>query len=386
MAQHNTTSPSPPEEPASSYTKMDSNDLEAIGARCQFAYCHQLDFLPFRCESCKSSFCLDHRSETAHRCPRAGEWAKNRRQQNTNTSGGATSLPPSSSGGRMLSGLNPTECSQSECKTIVNTIQNTGSRCDNCNRQYCLKHRFREEHDCAKIAALGARQSSSSSAAATSKHLENQAEKFRVGLARLRTWGKGKQESLRSSTGNTTNTGSATTQRGSSSAAAARAPTLAALNTLKRTAKGDTSIPQNKRLYFYVEAQASDTSTTTTTTTTPKPPQSEPQTASLFFSSDWTVGRLLDEATRRMHVVNVNNRAGEKQRLRVYHVRGGRLLGFSEKLGDVSIGSPGSNSSGGGGGSASARTNNAIETTGGGGGRLVSGDTLVLLRGVDGLA
>jgi len=37
-----------------SYTKMATvGDVEAIGARCQMPFCHQLDFLPFKCESCK---------------------------------------------------------------------------------------------------------------------------------------------------------------------------------------------------------------------------------------------------------------------------------------------------------------------------------------------
>lgn len=35
-----------------SYTEM-KDDIEAIGSHCQMAYCHVLDFLPFRCESCK---------------------------------------------------------------------------------------------------------------------------------------------------------------------------------------------------------------------------------------------------------------------------------------------------------------------------------------------
>ena len=36
-----------------SYTAMSVGDVEAIGAHCEMAYCHQLDFLPFRCDSCK---------------------------------------------------------------------------------------------------------------------------------------------------------------------------------------------------------------------------------------------------------------------------------------------------------------------------------------------
>jgi hypothetical protein len=32
---------------------MATADVEAIGAHCQMSFCHQLDFLPFKCESCK---------------------------------------------------------------------------------------------------------------------------------------------------------------------------------------------------------------------------------------------------------------------------------------------------------------------------------------------
>lgn len=36
-----------------SYSKMSVGDVEAIGSHCQMPFCHQLDFLPFKCESCK---------------------------------------------------------------------------------------------------------------------------------------------------------------------------------------------------------------------------------------------------------------------------------------------------------------------------------------------
>lgn len=36
-----------------SYSSMATADVEAIGAHCQLPFCHQLDFLPFRCESCR---------------------------------------------------------------------------------------------------------------------------------------------------------------------------------------------------------------------------------------------------------------------------------------------------------------------------------------------
>jgi hypothetical protein len=43
----------PPTPTTASYTDM-KGDVEAIGSHCQMAYCHVLDFLPFRCESCKA--------------------------------------------------------------------------------------------------------------------------------------------------------------------------------------------------------------------------------------------------------------------------------------------------------------------------------------------
>ncbi|EGV63031.1 hypothetical protein PSN45_004702 [Yamadazyma tenuis] len=38
-----------------------------IGQNC--SKCHQLDFLPFRCEYCKLVFCADHRRLQDHQCP-----------------------------------------------------------------------------------------------------------------------------------------------------------------------------------------------------------------------------------------------------------------------------------------------------------------------------
>lgn len=285
----------PPSE--DSYTKMDSADLESIGAHCQFPYCHQLDFLPFRCDSCKSTFCLDHRSETAHKCSRAGEWAKNRRK---NSVGRPTTTTTTTTGlsGPTLTGLAPTTCSEAHCQTTINTVQHTGSRCDNCNRQYCLKHRFREAHDCHPTAPLTARRQQAA------HHLDSQTQKMRLGFSRLRAWGKDKQEALKP------------TPKPSS-----RATQLGALNALKQNAKGDANLPPDKRIYLHVEAEAA--------TTTSKLP-----TADLYFSAEWSVGRMLDEAAKRLQVANVNNRVEtEEQRLRVYHVEAGRLLEFGERLG-----------------------------------------------------
>jgi hypothetical protein len=103
-------------------------------------------------------------------------------------------------------------------------------------------------------------------------------------------------------------------------AAAAQAQELA---NLKRTAKGETKIPQEKRVYLFVEA-----SSDTVTAKVPK--------GNFFYSTEYSVGRVLDLAAKSLQVANLNNRVeGEEDKLRVFHVEGGRLLDFGEKLGGV---------------------------------------------------
>jgi hypothetical protein len=100
--------------------------------------------------------------------------------------------------------------------------------------------------------------------------------------------------------------------------AAARASELAAL---KKSAKGDEKIPQEKRVYLYVEA-----SSDTVTSKIPK--------GMFFYNAEFSVGRVLDLAAKSLQVSNVNNRSeSEEDKLRVFHVDGGRLLEFGEKLG-----------------------------------------------------
>ena len=95
------------------------------------------------------------------------------------------------------------------------------------------------------------------------------------------------------------------------------------MNALKRTAKGDDKIPAEKRVYLHVEAEAE--------TTTSKLPRGD-----FWYNKEWSVGRVLDAAARNLQVQNVNNRGGgEVEKLRVFHVEGGRLLEFGERVGEA---------------------------------------------------
>ena len=270
--------------------QLADKDLETIGRHCQFEFCGQLDFLPFRCGSCEGTFCLDHRSETAHKCPRAGEWARRR---------AGTDKVESSTPIEKPNIYNSDQCAHLSCKTLINTLKDPGVQCPNCNRQYCLKHRLKEEHDCAKMTPLGARPAGAGASAN---------ETLRSMFSRVRTWSKEKSQAA-------TTTTTTTKPRPSGPAA---------LNTMKRTAKGDAGVPTERRLYLHVVGTC-DTE------------KNEPPAADLYFDTRWKVGRVLDDAAKRLHVKNDNNRVGEEGRLRIFHVESGDFLEFSEAIGGGNV-------------------------------------------------
>lgn len=288
-----------------SYVEMhNKHDASLVGKHCEYEYCNQLDFLPFYCQSCKKTFCLDHRTETSHKCANEGAWAERKRL--------AQQSQPSIGAGKMLRDkVSEKPCASPECKTVVGTSLTPGVHCSICNRDYCLKHRLKEDHNCHNLKPIGARPAQI-----------DVAQKTRSALDRLRAWGTSKKEQA----------GRALPKPKPSSAAAR----VVAVNNLKKTAKGDAKVPVEKRIYLYVEAEAE--------TAKAKFPKGE-----FFYSQDWVVGRVLDAAAKALQVQNVNNQsASEQDKLRVFHVEGGRLLEFNEKVGAV----------------------------------LQSGNTLVLLRGV----
>ncbi|TVY91340.1 AN1-type zinc finger protein [Lachnellula willkommii] len=278
----------PPEE--SSYTTMDEKDPTLIGTHCQYTYCNQLDFLPFRCESCRGTFCLDHRSESGHKCPKAGEWAARRRRANLST--------PSLGAGKSMAEVEK-PCADPKCKTIIGTSLSTSVHCSTCNRDYCLKHRLREDHDCKNLIPIGARVG----------RFSTQPDKALAAFGKLKAWGASQKASM----------SERVLPKPKPTSAAAR---MVAVNNLKKSAKGDAKLAPEKRVYIYVDAEAA--------TTTSKFPSGE-----FYYSKDWVIGRILDAAAKALQVENINNQGlDEKSKLRVFHIEGGRLLEFNEKAGD----------------------------------------------------
>ncbi|KAI9641770.1 hypothetical protein NHQ30_009627 [Ciborinia camelliae] len=277
-----------------SFSTMDEKDPTLIGVHCQYEYCNQLDFLPFRCESCRGTFCLDHRTESSHHCSRPGEWAARRRLANQSKH--------SLGEGKMKADVEK-PCASPICKTTIGTSLSTGVHCSTCNRDYCLKHRLREDHDCKNLIPIGARVGRFNEQQATAK----------LAFGKLRAWGAAQKAKVSSTR---------ILPEPKPSSAAAR---LVAVNQLKKTAKGDAKVPPEKRVYIYVDAEAA--------TTTSKLPS-----GAFFYSKDWVMGRVLDAAAKGLQVENINNQGtDEKSKLRIFHVEAGRLLEFNEKVGDALV-------------------------------------------------
>lgn len=187
-------------------------------------------------------------------------------------------------------------CAEKSCKTTVGTSLVPGVHCDTCNRDYCLKHRLGEEHDCKNLVPIGARPAQVNIGRSASS-----------ALSKLKAWGASRKEAA-----------SRALPKPKPTTASQR---IVAVNQLKKTAKGDVKLAPEKRVYLYVEAEAE--------TTTAKFPKGQ-----FFFNKDWVVGRLLDSAATSLQVENLNNSsADEKNKLRVFHVEGGRVLEFNEKIG-----------------------------------------------------
>lgn len=305
------------------FTTMSTADVEAIGAHCQASFCNQLDFLPFKCESCRGKYCLEHRTEDAHACPNKGEHARRRRAARDQLYSASSSAPKPS----ILT--HDQQCSHPACKTLINTPLAPGIHCQTCTRDYCLKHRLAEAHACDKLPQP--------------KPADNG---IATALGRIRAWGAAKRAQAvptskpapaatvtaplkRSDTAGTLEETAPKLHRIISPFTSRKPKGGTGVTThimqLKRSAKGDAKIAPQARVYVHLEAVAGGEGASGA-----KVPR-----ADAWFAKDWSVGKVLDGAARTLQVANVNNRGGgEEEKLRVFSVEGGRLLAFAEKLGE----------------------------------------------------
>uniref|UniRef100_UPI00398EC166 AN1-type zinc finger protein 1 n=1 Tax=Pristiophorus japonicus TaxID=55135 RepID=UPI00398EC166 len=162
-----------------------------VGKRCEVQHCQQLDFLPFVCDGCSGTYCLEHRSKDIHGC-----------------SGVCLRKEPVKS-----EGTSSYKCTYKSCKTkeLVPVI------CSYCEKHFCLGHRHQSDHDC---------------------------EKQEVPKSRLVVTQQVVKETVA--------TNAVPLKKGRKGAKNNATAAKVALMKLKLHAVGDKSIPQNERVYFQV--------------------------------------------------------------------------------------------------------------------------------------
>lgn len=128
-----------------------------LGAHCAEEYCHQLDFLPFTCDSCSKVYCLEHRSYKAHECSKVNLKDNvvivcptcTRTVKKVAGESEAVTLKKHNFDGSCSSAGRPApkaRCPVPRCREEL-LVLNTYS-CRSCGSTVCLKHRYPTDHAC----------------------------------------------------------------------------------------------------------------------------------------------------------------------------------------------------------------------------------------------
>eukprot|EP00698_Gefionella_okellyi_P014684 TRINITY_DN4078_c0_g1_i2.p1 TRINITY_DN4078_c0_g1~~TRINITY_DN4078_c0_g1_i2.p1 ORF type:complete len:319 (+),score=47.92 TRINITY_DN4078_c0_g1_i2:78-1034(+) len=292
------------------------------GQHCGILECHQLDFLPFKCDCCGVIFCQDHRKYEHHDCPnswlklnevpvcqlcqqplplRKGEDRNGRVDRHIQAG-----CPQEAS---TFHSFTQFACDVPGCKE--SSLQQI--KCVDCKKQLCLRHRHAPAHEC-----LPAKPPSTKPlpAHAPPQSQEDRAAKAAKSQASLEEFSKRAAEMAAAAQARRTPAGQAAAQaalsrhpqQGTKPAPAkpiaAPPPTTTAapisaqvsLMKLKSAAKGDTKVAPEQRFYVQI------------TTPIAKQP------LVMFFNKEWKVGRILDAVCDAAGIQNRNHIAGAKVR------------------------------------------------------------------------
>ncbi|XP_065577971.1 AN1-type zinc finger protein 2A-like [Artemia franciscana] len=133
-------------------------ELPDLGKHCSVESCHQLDFLPFKCDACGKIFCLEHYKYNSHSCTSAekknvqvpvcplcnGPVPGNRDDPPDIAVSGHIDNDCKSDPAKAKRKLFSNLCSYKKCKQkeMIPVV------CSECKRNYCLKHRHTTDHEC----------------------------------------------------------------------------------------------------------------------------------------------------------------------------------------------------------------------------------------------
>jgi hypothetical protein len=107
-----------------------------IGKHCSVSTCHQLDFLPTKCDFCRLFHCAEHATAPAHQCaPHAAMLELNRTRSAQAHAQQAQAKTP----------ILPKICTVEGCRAKGELAALSATKCKRCAAALCVDHRF----DCA---------------------------------------------------------------------------------------------------------------------------------------------------------------------------------------------------------------------------------------------
>ncbi|KAM4776872.1 AN1-type zinc finger protein 2B isoform 4-T4 [Cyanocitta cristata] len=129
-----------------------------LGAHCSWPACQRLDFLPLKCDACEQIFCTDHIAYAQHDCTSA--YKKDVQVPvcplcNTPVPVRRGEMPDVVVGEHIDRDCK-SDPAQRKRKIFTNKCLKPGCKqkemmkviCDQCHKNYCLKHRHPLDHDC----------------------------------------------------------------------------------------------------------------------------------------------------------------------------------------------------------------------------------------------
>ncbi|XP_007443097.1 AN1-type zinc finger protein 2A [Python bivittatus] len=129
-----------------------------LGTHCCEKTCKQLDFLPLKCDACEKLFCKDHFTYSRHNCSSA--YKKDVQVPvcplcNAPVPVRKGELPDVAVGAHMDRDCKQDSAQQKQ-KIFTNKCFRPGCKkkemmqlvCDQCHRNFCLRHRHPLDHDC----------------------------------------------------------------------------------------------------------------------------------------------------------------------------------------------------------------------------------------------
>jgi len=145
--------------------RSEQNDIHIEdGSKCQHPHCYTYDFLPFNCQRCHSTYCIEHANPTDHQC--TGPTRPDKKVIGCNKCGKSIQFYVTGENEERMEceraltvhqlneckgkfvGNKTRICPADGCREILGPSNRV--KCSKCDKEYCLRHRYTTTHDCVK--------------------------------------------------------------------------------------------------------------------------------------------------------------------------------------------------------------------------------------------